>query len=88
MIFVVVQKLSSVTNHFPLQMVKSKSAGYICPKLRAAKLQRFSLIEDSSSLEEAEEDHRSLETDTEEDVCKSLLPPSNAYNRYDPGLSF
>ena len=84
----VMQKLSSVTNHFPLQMVKSKSAGYICPKLRAAKLHRFSLIEDSSSLEETEEDHRSLETDTEEDVCKSLLPPSEACNRYNTGLAF
>ena len=53
-------------------MVKSKSAGYICPSLKSANLHRFSLIEDSNTLDETEEDHKYLGDDS--DAFKSLLP--------------
>ena len=48
-------------------MVKSKSAGYICPKLKSSKNQRFSLVENSHDDEEID----STET---EDFFKTLLP--------------
>lgn len=55
-------------------MVKSKSAGYICPSLKSANIHRFSLIEDANNLDETEEDHKYLGDDS--DAFKSLLPQS------------
>ena len=58
-------------------MVKSKSAGYICPSLKSANIHRFSLIEnDANTLDETEEDHRYLGDDS--DAFKSLLPQSTS----------
>ena len=59
-------------------MVKSKSAGYICPSLKSANLHRFSLIEDSKILDETEEDHKYLGDDS--DAFKSLLPQTTNCN--------
>ena len=50
-------------------MVKSKSAGYICPK--PSDIQRFSLIEDSYGENDDENDNDSLDN---KQVMKSLLP--------------
>jgi len=62
-----------------IQMVKSKSAGYICPK--PSDIQRFSLIEDSYGENDDENDNDSLDN---KQVMKSLLPKrkvsSNASN--------
>ena len=41
------------SNLLPVQMVKSKSAGYICPSLKERKAHRFSLAEGSLSDEAA-----------------------------------
>ena len=48
-------------------MVKSKSAGYICPKLKSSKNQRFSLVENSHDDEE-------IDSTEAEDFFKTLLP--------------
>ena len=48
-------------------MVKSKSAGYICPKLKSSKNQRFSLVENSHNDEE-------IDSTEAEDFFKTLLP--------------
>ena len=48
-------------------MVKSKSAGYICPKLKSSKNQRFSLVENSHDEEE-------IDSTEGEDFLKTLLP--------------
>ena len=60
-------------------MVKSKSAGYVCPSLKSANIHRFSLSEDSNIIDETEEDHKYPGDDS--DAFKSLLPQiSGNYN--------
>ena len=59
-------------------MVKSKSAGYICPSLKSSNIHRFSLIEGSNSFDETQEDHKYFDDDSE--AFKSLLPQIDNYN--------
>ena len=59
-------------------MVKSKSAGYICPSLKSSNIHRFSLIEGSNSFDETQEDHKYFDDDSE--ALKSLLPQIDNYN--------
>ena len=57
-------------------MVKSKSAGYICPKLKSSKNQRFSLIEDNYA-DNDDEENDNIEV---EDFFKTLLPQQECSN--------